>query len=70
MIIYGEGESSQEDILYSRLVSVSEHRREGEEGARAGQLIGHCCQSNAGVTAAKALTSSDLRRHPGIQPRA
>lgn len=30
-----------------------EHRREGEQGASAGQLIGHCCQSKAGVTAAK-----------------
>lgn len=47
---------------------LREHRREGEEGASVGQLIGHCCQSNTGVTAAKALTSSDLWRHPSTQP--
>lgn len=49
---------------------LHEHRREGEKGASAGQLIGHCCQSNVGVTAVKVLTSSDLWRHPSIQPRA
>lgn len=49
---------------------LHEHRREGEEGASSGQLIGHCCQSNVGVTAAEVLTSSDLWRHPSIQPRA
>lgn len=32
---------------------LHECRREGEKGASAGQLMGHCCQSHAGVTAAK-----------------
>ncbi|KAI1240959.1 Receptor-type tyrosine-protein phosphatase kappa, partial [Lamprotornis superbus] len=48
-------------------VQEGEQRRERVQGRCSG---GHCCQRNAGVTAAKVLTSSDLWRHPGFQPRA